>query len=132
MLRKDADRYLKQIAAMANANVPEEERVNLHAHLMRHTALKQPSRSSGGRSPRRRAGTSACSTSSGTFSRRTETTSRRWTSSIRSLPVPTSSVSPKKGHHGTVICSYREEKVELFRDSVYYEVIHTFGVPCSN
>jgi integrase/recombinase XerD len=41
MLRKDADRYLKQIAAMANANVPPEERVNLHAHLMRHTALKQ-------------------------------------------------------------------------------------------
>lgn len=41
MLRKDADRYLKQIASMANANVPEEERVNLHAHLMRHTALKQ-------------------------------------------------------------------------------------------
>jgi integrase/recombinase XerD len=41
MLRKDADRYLKQIAAMANANVPEEEQVNLHAHLMRHTALKQ-------------------------------------------------------------------------------------------
>src|SRR3954454_22347359 len=41
MLRKDADRYLKQIAAMANANVPEDERVNLHAHLMRHTALKQ-------------------------------------------------------------------------------------------
>lgn len=41
MLRKDADRYLKQIAGMANANVPEEERVNLHAHLMRHTALKQ-------------------------------------------------------------------------------------------
>ncbi|WP_165227032.1 tyrosine-type recombinase/integrase [Aquisphaera insulae] len=41
MLRKDADRYLKQIAAMANANLPEEERVNLHAHLTRHTALKQ-------------------------------------------------------------------------------------------
>lgn len=41
MLRKDADRYLKQIAAMANANVTEEERINLHAHLMRHTALKQ-------------------------------------------------------------------------------------------
>jgi integrase/recombinase XerD len=41
MLRKDADRYLKQIAAMANANVPEEEQFNLHAHLMRHTALKQ-------------------------------------------------------------------------------------------
>jgi integrase len=41
MLRKDSDRYLKQIAAMANANVPDEERVNLHAHLMRHTALKQ-------------------------------------------------------------------------------------------
>jgi integrase/recombinase XerD len=41
MLRKDADRYLKQIAAMANANLPEGEQVNLHAHLMRHTALKQ-------------------------------------------------------------------------------------------
>jgi integrase len=41
MLRKDADRYLKQIGAMANANVPEEEQVSLHAHLMRHTALKQ-------------------------------------------------------------------------------------------
>lgn len=41
MLRKDADYYLKQIAGMANANVPEEERVNLHAHLMRHTVLKQ-------------------------------------------------------------------------------------------
>jgi hypothetical protein len=40
MLRKDADRYLKQIGAMANANVPQDERVNLHAHLMRHTALK--------------------------------------------------------------------------------------------
>ena len=40
MLRKDADCYLKQIAGMANANVPEEERVKLHAHLMRHTALK--------------------------------------------------------------------------------------------
>jgi integrase/recombinase XerD len=41
MLRKDADRYLKQIGAMANAHVPESETVNLHAHLMRHTALKQ-------------------------------------------------------------------------------------------
>ena len=41
MLRKDADRFLKQIAGIANANVPEEEQVNLHAHLMRHTALKQ-------------------------------------------------------------------------------------------
>ena len=41
MLRKDAARYLKQIQGMANANVPEAERVNLHAHLMRHTALKQ-------------------------------------------------------------------------------------------
>lgn len=41
MLRKDADRYLKQIAATGNQDVPEEERVNLHAHLMRHTALKQ-------------------------------------------------------------------------------------------
>jgi integrase/recombinase XerD len=41
MLRKDADRYLKQIQGMANANVPEDEHVNLHAHLMRHTALKQ-------------------------------------------------------------------------------------------
>ncbi len=41
MLRKDADRFLKQIAGMANANVPEEEQVNLHAHLKRHTALKQ-------------------------------------------------------------------------------------------
>jgi hypothetical protein len=37
----DADRYLKQIAAMVNANVPEEERVNSHAHLMWHTALRQ-------------------------------------------------------------------------------------------
>jgi site-specific recombinase XerD len=41
MLRKDADRYLKQIGAMANANVPLDEHVNLHAQLMRHTALKQ-------------------------------------------------------------------------------------------
>ncbi|MDG3008441.1 tyrosine-type recombinase/integrase [Paludisphaera mucosa] len=41
MLRKDADRFLKQIQGMANANVPEDEKVNLHAHLMRHTALKQ-------------------------------------------------------------------------------------------
>lgn len=40
MLRKDADRYLKQIGAMANANVTQNERANLHAHLMRHTALK--------------------------------------------------------------------------------------------
>ena len=47
MLRKDADRFLKQIAGMANANVPEEEQVNLHAHLMRHTALKQAERKYG-------------------------------------------------------------------------------------
>ena len=37
---------------------PPEEHVNLHAHLMRHTALKQAERSSAGRSLRRRAGTS--------------------------------------------------------------------------
>ena len=47
MLRKDADRFLKQIAAMANAHVPEDERVHLHAHLMRHTALKQAERKFG-------------------------------------------------------------------------------------
>lgn len=41
MLRKDASRYLKQIQGMTNANVAPEEHVNLHAHLMRHTALKQ-------------------------------------------------------------------------------------------
>ena len=41
MLRKDAECYLKQIGAIANANVPEDEQVGLHAHLMRHTALKQ-------------------------------------------------------------------------------------------
>jgi integrase/recombinase XerD len=41
MLRKDAHRYLKQIEGIANANVPAEEHINLHAHLMRHTALKQ-------------------------------------------------------------------------------------------
>lgn len=41
MLRRDVDRFLKQMAAMANANVPDEERVNLHAQLMRHTALIQ-------------------------------------------------------------------------------------------
>jgi integrase len=40
-LRKDADRYLKQIGAMANANAPVDDHVNLYAHLMRHTALKQ-------------------------------------------------------------------------------------------
>ena len=82
MLRKDADRYLKQIAAMANANVPEEEQFNLHAHLMRHTALKQAEQKFGRASPRRRVGTSGCSTSSGTFSRPTRTSKRRWTSSI--------------------------------------------------
>jgi hypothetical protein len=41
LLRKDASRYLKQFQGMANASVPEDEQVNLHAHLMRHTVLKQ-------------------------------------------------------------------------------------------
>jgi hypothetical protein len=41
MLRKEADRYLKHIGAMANANVPVGEHVNLRAHLMRRAALKQ-------------------------------------------------------------------------------------------
>jgi integrase len=41
MLRKHADCYLKQIGAMANANVPVDENVNLRAHLMRQAALIQ-------------------------------------------------------------------------------------------
>ena len=87
MLRKDADRYLKQIAAMANANVPEEERVNLHAHLMRHTALKQAEAEvRPGVRPEEKRATSGCSTSSGTCSPPIRTTKRRWTGSIRRAP----------------------------------------------
>jgi integrase len=41
MLRKNADRYLKQIGAKAYTNVLVVAHVNMHAHLMRHTALKQ-------------------------------------------------------------------------------------------
>jgi hypothetical protein len=39
MLRKDADRYIKQICAMANA--PVNEHVNICTYLMRHATLKQ-------------------------------------------------------------------------------------------
>jgi hypothetical protein len=41
MLRKDADRRLKQIGAMANANVPDDEQVGLHVYLMRNVTLTQ-------------------------------------------------------------------------------------------
>jgi integrase len=40
MRRKEADRYLKQIGAMANVNAHADEHVHLHSHLMRPTALK--------------------------------------------------------------------------------------------
>ena len=51
MLRKNAERYLKQIGAMSNANVPDDEQVSLHSHLMRRTGLKRRNRSSQGRLP---------------------------------------------------------------------------------
>jgi hypothetical protein len=31
MLRKNAERYLKQIGAMSKANVPDDEQVSLHS-----------------------------------------------------------------------------------------------------
>jgi integrase len=51
MLRKDAERYLKQISAMSNANVPDDKQVSLHSHLMRRTGLKRRNRSGQGRLP---------------------------------------------------------------------------------
>ena len=52
MLRKDPERYLKQIGAMSNANVPDDEQVSLHSHLLRRTELKRRNRSSQGGLPR--------------------------------------------------------------------------------
>jgi hypothetical protein len=51
MLRKDPERYLKQIGAMSNANVPDDEQVSLHSHLVRRTGLERRNRSSQGRLP---------------------------------------------------------------------------------
>jgi len=41
IVRQQIDRYLRQLMALANANVPENEQINLHAHLLRHTRLKE-------------------------------------------------------------------------------------------
>jgi integrase len=51
LLRNDAERYLKQIGAMSNANVPDDEQVSLHSHLRRRTGLKRRNRSGQGRLP---------------------------------------------------------------------------------
>src|SRR5207253_1115407 len=87
ILRKDADRHLKQIGAMANANVPEEERVNLHAHLMRRTALKQVEVKFGRAFAQKKSGSVGMQHIERYVQPADSDYERRWTSSIREYQV---------------------------------------------
>jgi integrase/recombinase XerD len=35
------DRFLKKVAAHANAKLPADQRIHLHAHKLRHTSVKK-------------------------------------------------------------------------------------------
>ncbi|MEZ6101493.1 MAG: tyrosine-type recombinase/integrase [Pirellulaceae bacterium] len=41
MSRQQIDRFLKTVAAQANAKLPPDEQINLHAHMLRHTSTKR-------------------------------------------------------------------------------------------
>ena len=39
-MRQAIDGMLRKLAGLANVNLPEDEQIHLHAHVLRHTALK--------------------------------------------------------------------------------------------
>ena len=41
LLRSQMDRFLKTVAAHANAKLPPEQHIHLHAHKLRHTSIKK-------------------------------------------------------------------------------------------
>ena len=41
LLRRQVDRFLKQVAAQANSRLPEDEKIQLSAHQLRHTSVKK-------------------------------------------------------------------------------------------
>ncbi len=41
MIRQQIDRFFRQLAAHANAKLPETEHIKLHAHMLRHTSVKK-------------------------------------------------------------------------------------------
>jgi integrase/recombinase XerD len=41
LLRSQMDRFLKKVAAHANAKLPADQRIHLHAHKLRHTSVKK-------------------------------------------------------------------------------------------
>ena len=41
MSRQQIDRFLRRIATHANAKLPKEEQIHLHAHMLRHTGIKK-------------------------------------------------------------------------------------------
>lgn len=41
LIRQQMDRFFKSVAAHANAKLPQEEQIDLHAHRLRHTSTKR-------------------------------------------------------------------------------------------
>jgi len=41
LLRSQRDRFLKKVAAHANAKLPPDQHIHLHAHKLRHTSVKK-------------------------------------------------------------------------------------------
>ncbi len=41
MVRQQIDRFLRKVAAHANAKLPKDEQIHLHAHKLRHTGVKK-------------------------------------------------------------------------------------------
>ena len=47
LLRRQVDRFLKQVAAQANSRISEDEKIQLSAHKLRHTQREESSRPTG-------------------------------------------------------------------------------------
>lgn len=41
MLRQQMDRFFRKVAAHANAKLPKDQHIRLHAHKLRHTSVKK-------------------------------------------------------------------------------------------
>ena len=75
----DADRKLKQIRAIAKANVPNDEQVSLHAHLMRDATLERAKQKFGLAFALNNLAMREWNTSSDKCGQRTPITNCRWT-----------------------------------------------------
>ncbi|MEZ6104212.1 MAG: tyrosine-type recombinase/integrase [Pirellulaceae bacterium] len=78
MSRQQIDRFLKTVAAQANAKLPPDEQINLHAHMLRHTSTKRVYEKRGRSKLKNMDDTRVLSNSNVTPPRRSRSGRRRW------------------------------------------------------